>query len=98
MRPALRGPRPRARLVHGSGFARSDTVIAWDGHHASLLDLCLANDLPVAWMCRGGVCGSCATTLLSDAVQTLAEPLADTAPGEVLLCISKPVTGVDLDL
>ncbi|MFL6310498.1 MAG: 2Fe-2S iron-sulfur cluster-binding protein [Terriglobales bacterium] len=86
----------------GSGppvsFARSGITAAWDPKFASLLELAEACDVPVRWSCRTGVCHTCMTGLISGAVTYNPEPLEMPAPGNALVCCSKPNAGVTLDL
>jgi ferredoxin-NADP reductase/MOSC domain-containing protein YiiM len=86
----------------GSGpsvsFARSGTTVAWDSKFASLLELAEACDVPVRWSCRSGVCHTCMTGLISGSATYQPEPLETPAPGNVLVCCSKPNSDVVLDL
>jgi len=86
----------------GSGppvsFARSGITAAWDSKYQSLLELAEACDVPVRWSCRAGVCHTCMTGLIGGSITYNPEPLEDPAPGNVLVCCSRPNTGVILDL
>jgi ferredoxin-NADP reductase/MOSC domain-containing protein YiiM len=86
----------------GSGppvsFARSGLTAAWDPKFASLLELAEACDVPVRWSCRIGVCHTCMTGLIDGSIIYNPEPLERPAPGNVLVCCSKPNAGVTLDL
>ncbi len=86
----------------GSGppvsFARSGITAAWDPKLASLLELAEACDVPVRWSCRTGVCHTCMTGLISGSITYNPEPLERPAPGNVLVCCSRPNAGVTLDL
>jgi ferredoxin-NADP reductase/MOSC domain-containing protein YiiM/ferredoxin len=86
----------------GSGpavsFARSGITAAWDTKFDSLLELAEACDVPVRWSCRTGVCHTCMTGLISGSVTYNPEPLEMPAPGNVLICCSRPSAGVTLDL
>ncbi len=85
----------------GSGppvsFARSGITAAWDTKFDSLLELAEACDVPVRWSCRTGVCHTCMTGLISGSVTYNPEPLQMPAPGNVLICCSRPSAGVTLD-
>jgi ferredoxin-NADP reductase/MOSC domain-containing protein YiiM len=78
----------------GSGpsvsFARSGITVAWDAKFASLLELAEACDVPVRWSCRTGVCHSCMTGLIGGSIVYSPEPLERPAPGNVLICCSRP--------
>ena len=86
----------------GSGppvsFARSGITAAWDPKFASLLELAEACDVPVRWSCRTGVCHTCMTGLIGGSITYNPEPLERPAPGNVLVCCSRPDAGVTLDL
>jgi ferredoxin-NADP reductase len=86
----------------GSGppvsFARSGITAEWDSKFASLLELAEACDVPVRWSCRAGVCHTCMTGLIGGSIIYNPEPLEMPAPGNVLVCCSKPTAGVTLDL
>jgi ferredoxin-NADP reductase/MOSC domain-containing protein YiiM len=86
----------------GSGppvsFARSGITAAWDSKFASLLELAEACDVPVRWSCRTGVCHTCMTGLIAGSVVYDPEPLERPAPGNVLVCCSRPNADVTLDL
>ena len=86
----------------GSGppvsFARSGITAAWDPKFASLLELAEACDVPVRWSCRTGVCHTCVTGLIGGSIVYNPDPLERPAPGNLLVCCSKPNAGVTLDL
>jgi ferredoxin-NADP reductase len=86
----------------GSGppvsFARSGITAAWDPKFGSLLELAEACDVPVRWSCRTGVCHTCMTGLIGGSIIYNPEPLERPAPGNVLVCCSRPNAGVTLDL
>jgi len=86
----------------GSGpavsFARSGITTAWDPMYQSLLELAEACDVPVRWSCRTGVCHTCMTGLIGGSVTYNPEPLEKPAPGNVLVCCSRPDLNIILDL
>jgi ferredoxin-NADP reductase/MOSC domain-containing protein YiiM len=86
----------------GSGpsvsFARSGITAAWDPKYQSLLELAEACDVPVRWSCRTGVCHTCMTGLIGGSVRYNPEPLEAPAPGNVLVCCSRPDADTILDL
>ena len=86
----------------GSGppvsFARSGITAAWDSKFGSLLEFAEACDVPVRWACRTGVCHTCMTGLIDGSIIYNPEPLERPAPGNVLLCCSRPNAGVTLDV
>jgi ferredoxin-NADP reductase/MOSC domain-containing protein YiiM len=79
-------------------FVRSGITVAWDSKFESLLELAEACDVPVRWSCRTGVCHTCMTGLVSGSIVYNPEPLERPAPGNILVCCSRPNAGVTLDL
>ena len=79
-------------------FSRSGLTTAWDDRYGSLLELAEACDVPADWSCRTGVCHRCESGLVEGAVVYEPEPLDDPAPGQLLLCCSRPQGPVTLDL
>jgi ferredoxin-NADP reductase len=79
-------------------FARSGITAAWDPKFENLLELAEACDVPVRWSCRSGVCHTCITGLIGGSISYQPEPLERPAPGNVLVCCSKPDANVILDI
>jgi ferredoxin-NADP reductase/MOSC domain-containing protein YiiM len=79
-------------------FARSGITTTWNPKYQSLLELAEACDIPVRWSCRTGVCHTCMSGLISGLVTYDPEPLERPAPGNALVCCSKPGADVILDL
>ena len=80
-------------------FARSGIAAHWNSSACqSILELAEACDVPVRWSCRTGVCHSCESGLVSGEVAYGPEPLDKPAEGNVLVCCSRPVRDVVIDL
>ena len=79
-------------------FSRSGLTIPWDDRYGSLLELAEACDVPADWSCRTGVCHRCESGLIDGAVSYDPQPLDEPAPGQVLLCCSRPRVPVTVDL
>jgi ferredoxin-NADP reductase/MOSC domain-containing protein YiiM len=80
-------------------FARSGIAAHWNASaYQSILELAEACDVPVRWSCRTGVCHNCESGLVSGAVVYAPEPLNKPAEGNLLVCCSKPVADVVIDL
>jgi ferredoxin-NADP reductase/MOSC domain-containing protein YiiM len=79
-------------------FARSGLTVPWADRHRSLLDLADSCDVPTRFSCRSGVCHTCLTAVLSGALDYAPEPLERPADGEALICCSRPVGELVLDL
>jgi ferredoxin len=80
-------------------FARSGVAAHWKGSaYQSILELAEACDVPVRWSCRTGVCHTCESGLVSGAVAYGPQPLDQPAEGNLLVCCSRPVRDVVIDL
>ncbi len=79
-------------------FARSGVTAHWKPSDQSILELAEACDVPVRWACRTGVCHSCESGLVSGAVVYEPEPLEMPADGNLLVCCSRPVRDIVVDL
>ena len=79
-------------------FDRSDVELPWDSAIDALLPFAEKNAIEVSSLCWGGLCGTCSTPLKRGSVNYLVEPEVEPEPGEVLLCIARPVTDLVLDL
>jgi carnitine monooxygenase subunit len=83
-------------------FARSSITAEWVRSKGTLLELAESVGLAPVFGCRSGICGTCATRIVSGAVDYLEEPLAPRGESQVLLCCSVPAApaggGIVLDL
>ena len=80
-------------------FARSGIAAHWKpSAYRSLLELAEACDVPVRWSCRTGVCHNCESGLVAGSVAYEPEPLDAPAEGNLLVCCSRPVRDVVIDL
>jgi MOSC domain-containing protein YiiM/ferredoxin-NADP reductase len=80
-------------------FARSGIAARWDPlTYQSVLELAEACDVPVRWACRTGVCHNCESGLVSGKVAYEPQPLDWPATGNLLICCSRPVGDVVVDL
>jgi ferredoxin-NADP reductase/MOSC domain-containing protein YiiM len=80
-------------------FARSGIAAHWNpSAYQSLLELAEACDVPVRWACRTGVCHNCESGLVSGSVAYDPQPLDLPATGNLLICCSRPVGDVVVDL
>jgi ferredoxin-NADP reductase/MOSC domain-containing protein YiiM/ferredoxin len=80
-------------------FARSGIAAHWNASsYGSLLELAEACDVPVRWSCRTGVCHNCESGLVSGDIAYEPEPLDSPAAGNLLVCCSRPVRDVVIDL
>lgn len=98
-----RAPHPPAGDDPNSGplvsFARSGIAAHWNASsYESILELAEACDVPVRWSCRTGVCHNCESGLVSGTVVYRPEPLDEPADGNLLVCCSRPVRDVVIDL
>ena len=80
-------------------FARSGITAHWNpSAYQSMLELAEACDVPVRWACRTGVCHNCESGLVSGEVAYEPQPLDLPATGNLLICCSRPVGDVVVDL
>jgi ferredoxin-NADP reductase/MOSC domain-containing protein YiiM len=98
-------PRRPPHLPSGSpgagplvSFARSGLNVRWGPPFDSLLELAEACDVPVRWSCRTGVCHTCETGLVAGTVSYSPDPVDPPADGNALICCSRPVADVVIDL
>ena len=97
---AGREPHPPQTPGHGPmvTFSRSRLSVPYDTEQHSLLEMAELCNVPSRYSCRTGVCHTCATSLLAGRVTYEPEPLEPPAAGEALLCCSRPVIDVVLDM
>ena len=79
-------------------FSRSNLAVPWDERYPSLLDLAESCDVAVGFGCRNGTCHNCESGLLAGEVTYDTEPLEPPPDGRVLVCSTRPVSEVTLDL
>jgi ferredoxin len=79
-------------------FSRSNLAVAWDDRFPSLLDLAEACDVPVGFGCRNGTCHNCESGLLAGEVAYHTEPLEPPPDGRILVCSTRPMSELTLDL
>jgi len=78
-------------------FARAQKESVWSGQADSLLDLALAEKVPVGYGCRAGNCGTCKTAIKSGKVKHLKEPGCELEAGSCLICICVPESNLVLE-
>ncbi len=64
----------------------------------TLLETLEIAGLPVESQCRKGFCGACRTKVTKGEVEYSSEPLGFTRKGEVLACICRPKTNLEIDV
>ncbi len=77
---------------------RSNRVLSWSSDSGSLLELTEAEQIPVPFACRVGVCHRCESGLLAGNVTYEPQPLDPPPEGKVLLCCARPTSNLILDL
>jgi ferredoxin-NADP reductase len=78
-------------------FARSQKESVWTAQSDSLLDLALAEKVPVGYGCRAGNCGTCKTAVKSGTVKYLKDPGCEVETGSCLICICVPESNLVLE-
>ena len=79
-------------------FLRSGKTVDWDPTAESLLDFAEKQGLTPPFSCRAGVCNTCLSVLVRGKVEYSEPPLMEPSSGEVLLCCSKPLESVEIDI
>jgi uncharacterized protein len=79
-------------------FRKSGIKANWDGASESLLAFAEAQGLSPEFSCRAGICSTCKASVISGDVEYFEDPLDDVEKGFALLCCSKPVGSLVLDL
>ncbi|WP_107314273.1 pyridoxamine 5'-phosphate oxidase family protein [Burkholderia metallica] len=79
-------------------FRRSGREAAWTPADGTLLEFAEGQRVAVPSECRSGACGTCATRVLSGAVDYDPAPDAPVAPGCALLCVARPAQGATAPL
>jgi ferredoxin-NADP reductase/MOSC domain-containing protein YiiM/predicted pyridoxine 5'-phosphate oxidase superfamily flavin-nucleotide-binding protein len=79
-------------------FSRSGVTAKWDTSSSSLLDFAEAQGLQLPFSCRSGICQTCACPLVEGEVEYIEEPLDEPEQGQVLICSSKPLSNIVLDV
>jgi ferredoxin-NADP reductase len=79
-------------------FSRSGRSAKWSTHHDSLLNMAETEGVEVGSGCRAGSCGSCQSRIEKGEVEYSQEPIADVQQGHCLLCISRPISDIELAL
>lgn len=94
------GPSPNvsAPTFASVTFKHSNLTVPWDDKYASLLELAEAHGLKPDFSCRSGICSTCISELLSGEISYFTEPLDPPEDGMALICCSRPVSDVILNI
>ncbi|OXI95544.1 pyridoxamine 5'-phosphate oxidase [Burkholderia sp. AU33803] len=76
-------------------FRRTGREAAWTPADGTLLEFAEGQRVDVPSECRSGSCGTCATRVLSGAVDYEQAPDATVEPGCALLCVARPAKGTE---
>jgi hypothetical protein len=79
-------------------FDQSGVTVAWDSGVDSILELAEAHGLRPDYSCRSGICHTCMCRLIAGEVTYIVEPADLPDPGHVLICCSRPVSDVIVDV
>lgn len=79
-------------------LTKSGVTLQWKDDAKSLLELAEDAGLSPDFSCRAGICNTCRCKILEGEVTYFEEPLDPPPPGEVLICCSRPVGRVVLDI
>ncbi len=98
---AANDPPPAAGVPDGAISVRlgcSGRELAWTDTSPSLLAFLEEHGIEPAFSCRAAICGTCEQGLIAGDVAYHEEPLDPLPDGRVLLCCSRPVSSIVLDL
>lgn len=79
-------------------FTKSNKEISWDSSLQSILELAESAGLTPESSCRMGTCATCESTLLKGTIEYDPEPFIETPEGRILICSSKPVSDLEIEL
>lgn len=89
---------PAVLTGHRVQFLPSGKEVSWSDDCESLLELAEQSGFSPDYNCRAGLCNTCLSGLVSGDVEYFEPPLDDPPAGKLLLCCSKPVGPVVIDL
>ena len=78
-------------------FSKTGREAAFGKDLDSLLDLALAESIPISYGCRSGNCGTCKTAIKSGKIKYRKNPGCDVETGSCLTCIAIPDGDIALD-
>lgn len=67
------------------------------GQPQTLLEALEQAGLETRYHCRSGFCGACRTTLIKGEVKYINDPLAYMRPNEILPCVCKAATDLEIE-
>lgn len=79
-------------------FARSGITAPWNSASRTILELAEAAGLEPDFSCREGICNTCICDLREGELEYISDPLDLPPTGRALICCSRPVGRVVLDL
>ncbi len=93
VRSATRASRAPSAASVPVVFRRTGREVAWTPADGTLLEFAEGQGVAVPSECRSGSCGTCATRVLSGAVDYMQAYDAAVEPGCALLCVARPADG-----
>jgi len=88
-------PASAAIQIH---LKKSGQSLIWDEASRSLLEFLESQGIEPEFSCRAGVCSTCEQGLLNGEVEYFEEPLDEIESGRLLLCCTRPLSSITLDL
>lgn len=79
-------------------LTKSERVFTWDSEAENLLEFLEDQDIFPDNSCRGGMCQTCMTRLLSGSITYVIDPSVQIDTDHVLLCSARPASDITLDL
>jgi len=91
------GATPAPTKTHQVTFRKSARSLAWDGVHATLLDLAEHAGITLPFGCRAGNCGTCTVALQWGEVSYIQPPGSPPEARTCLTCIAQPKSDIVLE-
>jgi len=83
---------------HEVHFLRSGTKVYWSPASGSLLDLAEKNGITVSHGCRYGICEACGVKLINGEVRKDENTAELNLKDSILLCSTRPISDIGIDL
>lgn len=87
--------------LRGLGIMRVLNILKSEfenSQHTSILNYLIANKVIVNFHCADGYCGMCHSVLRAGQIQTSDKAIGYTPKNEFLICCSKPVSDITIEL
>lgn len=79
-------------------FVRSGIDVQFPEDGTSIMELARAQGIDMPSSCEEGVCGTCRCKLVSGEIDYATDPIAWREEGEILPCIARPISSIEVDI